>query len=120
VPGTPLRRLEITLASQGPRKKSRGRSATDREVSVLECAVAAAAEWLVTADRDLLSLGEVEGLAHVARSLRRTAERLRVEPAQCLDCGFVFRRRTRLDRPSACPICRNQHIGPPRFAVQPV
>jgi predicted nucleic acid-binding protein len=28
----------------------------------LECSVAAAAEWLVTADRDLLSLGEVEGV----------------------------------------------------------
>ena len=28
-------------------------------------------------------------LAHVARSLRRTAERLRVDPAQCRDCGFV-------------------------------
>jgi transcriptional regulator len=59
-------------------------------------------------------------LAHVSRSLKRTAERLHVEPAQCLDCGFVFRKRTRLDRPSACPICRNQHLGAPRFAVQPV
>jgi predicted nucleic acid-binding protein len=28
----------------------------------LECAVAGAAKWLVTADRDLLSLGEVEGI----------------------------------------------------------
>jgi len=42
-----------------------------------------------------------------------------VEPAECLDCGFVFRKRARLDRPSACPVCRNQHLGPPRFAVQP-
>jgi transcriptional regulator len=58
-------------------------------------------------------------LAHVARSLRPTAERLRVEPAQCLDCSFVFRKRARLDRPSACPVCRSQHLGPPRFAVQP-
>jgi predicted Zn-ribbon and HTH transcriptional regulator len=58
-------------------------------------------------------------LAHVARSLRRTPERLRVEPAQCLDCGFVFRKRARLDRPSACPVCRGQHLKPPRFAVEP-
>jgi predicted Zn-ribbon and HTH transcriptional regulator len=42
-----------------------------------------------------------------------------VEPAQCLDCSFVFRKRARLDRPSACPVCRSQHLGPPRFAVQP-
>src|SRR5262245_57421292 len=58
-------------------------------------------------------------LAHVARSLRRTAERLRVEPAECLDCRFTFRKRARLDRPSACPVCRSQHLAPPRFAVQP-
>jgi hypothetical protein len=58
-------------------------------------------------------------LAHVARSLRRTPERLRVEPAQCLDYGFVFRKRARLDRLSAYPICRGQHLEPPRFAVEP-
>jgi predicted Zn-ribbon and HTH transcriptional regulator len=58
-------------------------------------------------------------LAHVARSIRPTGERLRVEPARCLGCGFVFRKRNRLDRPSACPVCRGQHIGLPRFAVQP-
>ena len=59
-------------------------------------------------------------LVHVSRSLRRTAERLRVEPARCLDCAFVFRKRARLDRPSACPVCRNQHLGSQRFVVQPV
>jgi predicted Zn-ribbon and HTH transcriptional regulator len=58
-------------------------------------------------------------LAHVARSLRSTAERLRVEPARCLGCGFVFRKRDRLDRPSACPVCRGQRLGPPRFGVGP-
>jgi predicted Zn-ribbon and HTH transcriptional regulator len=58
-------------------------------------------------------------LAHVARSLRPTPERLRVEPARCLACGFVFRKRDRLDRPSACPVCRAQHLRPPRFAVGP-
>jgi predicted Zn-ribbon and HTH transcriptional regulator len=42
-------------------------------------------------------------LAHVARSLRPTAERLHVEPARCLGCGFVFRKRDRLDRPRPAP-----------------
>jgi predicted Zn-ribbon and HTH transcriptional regulator len=41
-----------------------------------------------------------------------------VEPAQCLGCGFVFRKRARLDRPSACPVYRSQHLRQ-RFAVQP-
>jgi predicted Zn-ribbon and HTH transcriptional regulator len=52
-------------------------------------------------------------LAHVARSLRPTTERLRMKPARCLRCGFVFRKRDRLDRPSACPVCSGHHLAPP-------
>ncbi len=58
-----------------------------------------------------------EHLAHVARSLRAAGERLHVEPARCLECGFVFRKRERLGKPSACPACRSQHVAPPRFRV---
>jgi len=56
-------------------------------------------------------------LGHLARSLRARAERLAIEPARCLDCGFVFRKRDRLSRPSRCPACRSQHLTSPRFAI---
>ena len=56
-------------------------------------------------------------LEHLARSLRLGGERLTVEPARCLDCGFVFRKRERLGRPSRCPACRSQHLTSPRFAI---
>jgi predicted Zn-ribbon and HTH transcriptional regulator len=56
-------------------------------------------------------------LAHVARSLRAGGERLRVEPARCLACGFLFRKRERLRKPSGCPVCGGDHVAPPRFAV---
>lgn len=56
-------------------------------------------------------------LDHVARSLRRGTERLHVEPARCLECGFAFRKRDRLSKPSSCPRCRSQHLEPPRFAI---
>lgn len=54
---------------------------------------------------------------HVARSLRRADEQLVVEPARCLDCGYVFRDRQRLARPGACPRCRGQHLAAPVFRI---
>jgi hypothetical protein len=57
-------------------------------------------------------------LEHLGRSLKAAGERrLQVEPARCLDCGFVFRKRDRLSRPSRCPVCRSEHLDAPRFAI---
>lgn len=56
-------------------------------------------------------------LEHLTRSLRHSGERLRVEPAECLACGFIFKERTRLRKPSKCPACRSQRLDPPRFVV---
>jgi transcriptional regulator len=56
-------------------------------------------------------------LEHLARSLRGAGERLEIEPARCRDCGYVFRHRRRLARPSACPGCRSQHLSAPVFRV---
>lgn len=58
-----------------------------------------------------------EHLEHLGRSLKAAGERLQVEPARCLDCGFVFRKRDRLSRPSRCPVCRSEHLDAPRFAI---
>lgn len=61
---------------------------------------------------------EIAGhLAHLARSVRSSGERLRVEPARCLACGFLFRKRDRLSKPSSCPLCKGQRLEPPRFAL---
>jgi predicted Zn-ribbon and HTH transcriptional regulator len=59
----------------------------------------------------------VPHLEHLARSLRRTDRRLDVEPASCRDCGYAFRDRTRLGRPSSCPRCDGQHVSAPVFRV---
>lgn len=56
-------------------------------------------------------------LEHLARSLRRVGERLVVEPARCVACGFTFRDRRRLSKPSACPRCRATHVSAPVFRV---
>ncbi len=65
-----------------------------------------------------ISEKEVAGhLAHLARSLRQSGERLRVEPTRCLACGFVFKDRIRLDKPSRCPECKSERLAPSRFAI---
>lgn len=59
-------------------------------------------------------------LEHVTRSLRHGDERLVVTPAMCRGCGFVFRDRRRLTRPSGCPRCRAETVEAPRFHVERV
>jgi transcriptional regulator len=57
----------------------------------------------------------LDHLEHVARSVR--PKRFIMEPASCLDCGFVFKKRERLSAPSKCPLCRSLSISPPRFKI---
>jgi predicted Zn-ribbon and HTH transcriptional regulator len=59
-----------------------------------------------------------EHLEHLARTLRAHGERLVVEPARCLACGYVFRERARLTTPSACPMCRAERIASQRFRIE--
>ncbi len=58
----------------------------------------------------------LDHLAHIARSAR--PKRLAMEPAACLKCGFVFRKRERLSTPGHCPICRSESITPPRYRIE--
>jgi predicted Zn-ribbon and HTH transcriptional regulator len=59
-----------------------------------------------------------EHLSHLTRSLGHRGERLVVEPASCVACGYAFRDRTRLTRPGACPACRSTRIDPPVFRIE--
>lgn len=58
-------------------------------------------------------------LTHVAKSVARDrTRRFVMEPSCCRDCGFVFRERTRLTRPSRCPRCRSEALSPPRYGIE--
>ncbi|MFO7566673.1 MAG: transcriptional regulator [Enhygromyxa sp.] len=60
----------------------------------------------------------LEHLEHLRRSLAgRGVERLEVEPARCLACGFCFDARKRLSKPSRCPQCKSTRVTPPRFSL---
>lgn len=57
-------------------------------------------------------------LPHVKRTVARLGGRLAVTPAECRQCGYVFRKRERPNRPSRCPVCRGESISEPVFAVE--
>lgn len=63
---------------------------------------------------------EIEGhLDHVVKTIARDRRRrFVIDPACCLQCGYVFRGRTRLTTPSRCPKCKNEGVSPPRFGIQ--
>ena len=57
-------------------------------------------------------------LVHLSKSLRSKGRRLEQLPAQCLSCGFVFKKRDKLAGPGRCPICRKEFIAEPLFRVE--
>jgi predicted Zn-ribbon and HTH transcriptional regulator len=54
----------------------------------------------------------LDHLLHISRSAR-----LKMDPAVCLECGFSFKKRDRLNTPSRCPLCKSESISPPRYQV---
>jgi predicted Zn-ribbon and HTH transcriptional regulator len=69
---------------------------------------------LHVSERDVL-----RHLEHLERTLKEEGAKLVVEPPACLACGFVFRKRERLNRPSRCPVCRSERLSSARFSVEP-
>jgi predicted Zn-ribbon and HTH transcriptional regulator len=56
-------------------------------------------------------------LEHVKRSLGNT--KLIISPYCCLDCDYLFRNRSRLDRPGRCPKCKGSHIRMASYSIRP-
>ena len=57
-------------------------------------------------------------LTHIIRSLARNpSQQFMMEEPKCIDCGYEFRNRTRLKRPSRCPGCRSEAITYPCFSI---
>jgi predicted Zn-ribbon and HTH transcriptional regulator len=56
-------------------------------------------------------------LSHIRHSLASQKRELKVKPAQCLECRYVFDDRARLTKPGRCPRCKGTHIEDPRYRV---
>ena len=46
-------------------------------------------------------------LKHIKKTVK---SRFKIHPAQCKLCGFIFKERSRLKRPSRCPRCKHERI----------
>ncbi|MGB6380026.1 MAG: hypothetical protein WBG51_02535, partial [Syntrophobacteria bacterium] len=58
-----------------------------------------------------------EHLPHIARSVAVQKQKLIIQPAQCLGCGYVFKDRKRFTRPGRCPHCKQSHLDEPRYLI---
>jgi predicted Zn-ribbon and HTH transcriptional regulator len=56
-------------------------------------------------------------LGHIQRTARGQGKRLEMTPCECLSCGYVFRDRSRLEKPGRCPKCRQTHILGAMFRI---
>ncbi|MFZ5448649.1 MAG: transcriptional regulator [Thermodesulfobacteriota bacterium] len=67
----------------------------------------------------ILSLPEKEVLEHLSHLARAPGPGLQFQiiPAVCKHCGFIFKKRDRLTRPSRCPVCQHESITRPQFAL---
>jgi transcriptional regulator len=58
-----------------------------------------------------------EDLRHAIRSARAQGHDVRVVPARCKSCGFLFGEE-KLTRPSRCPACRGTRVFEPMIGLQ--
>ena len=66
-----------------------------------------------------LTRSEIEDhLTHALRSARAAGSRIRVLPARCKACGFVFDER-KLVKPGRCPACHGTRVYEPQIGIEP-
>jgi hypothetical protein len=59
-----------------------------------------------------------EHLEHIGRSVKSQNRKLKIIPARCLECGFVFDGRHRFTPPGRCPKCKGEHIQDPEYGIE--
>lgn len=58
----------------------------------------------------------LEDLEHIRKSVK--PRRLKQIPARCKHCGFIFKERSKIKKPSRCPRCRNERIQAQLFRIE--
>ena len=58
----------------------------------------------------------LDHLEHIAKSAG--SKRFVIEPACCKECGFSFKKRTRLSTPGRCPVCKSESVSPAIFRIK--
>lgn len=55
----------------------------------------------------------VDHLSHIKKS-----KNLIIDPAECIKCGYVFKNRIKIKKPSKCPNCKGTYIDDPLFSIR--
>ena len=71
----------------------------------------------ISADVHISEKDVYDHLEHIGRSTHATGRHLIVIPAECLKCGFVFKKRERMKKPGRCPVCKEEKIQEPLFSI---
>ena len=58
-----------------------------------------------------------EDIGHIRQTLKGE-EDLVMQPAECRKCGYLFKERSKLKKPSRCPRCKHERIVPPVFSLR--
>ena len=58
-----------------------------------------------------------EHLPHAERSVKNSKKKLTIDPATCINCGFVFKDRRRFTTPGRCPHCKSERIEHPMYRI---
>ncbi|MDY6844999.1 MAG: transcriptional regulator [Thermodesulfobacteriota bacterium] len=59
----------------------------------------------------------LDDLDHIRKSVS-SRYKMHIFPSECAECGFMFKKRSRLTTPSRCPICKKERISPPSVKIE--
>ncbi|OQX18898.1 MAG: hypothetical protein BWK75_06165 [Candidatus Altiarchaeales archaeon A3] len=57
-----------------------------------------------------------DDIEHIKKSISRRGK-LMLKPAECINCGFVFKEREKIKGPSKCPECKSERIKDGMFML---
>ncbi|MBI5047924.1 MAG: transcriptional regulator [Deltaproteobacteria bacterium] len=71
----------------------------------------------ISADVRISEKEVYEHLEHIRKTVSKSGHNLVITPSACNRCGFVFKKRDRLKKPSKCPVCCSESISEPIFSI---
>ena len=68
----------------------------------------------------ILRVSEREAAFHLAHAIETASSKYRIEitPAHCKSCGFVFKERKKVAKPSRCPACKATRVEPAAYSIK--
>ena len=95
-----------------------GRNETVRKqiISLLKGEVMSARE--ISGEVHISEKDVVNNLQFIQKTVSKEKEHLRIIPAECRKCRFVFKKRERFNKPGKCPVCKSELIKEPLFSIR--